>query len=149
MILFNRCLSFPYFSIYYPYSISSSRAMPKHIAISLALTPQSSNSCFFPRWHMSYHKNEHDVSSLNAFVVILRTGSSSLLAGATRDGDDLAVDPATVLRGEEADNAGDVLGHGAAAERAVVGHHLLDCCSGDVGGAAGDVVLMWELASFF
>lgn len=53
----------------------------------------------------------------------------------------MAVDPATVLRGQETDDASDVLGSGAAAERAVIGHHLLDAGGGDVGGAAGDVWL--------
>jgi hypothetical protein len=77
------------------------------------------------------------------------TWSSSLLAGTTRDGDDLAVDPATVLRREEANDAGDVFGDGAAAERAVVGHHLLNSCGGDVRGAAGNVVLVWMLAVFY
>jgi hypothetical protein len=81
-------------------------------------------------------------------IVSLSTWPFSLLAGATRDGDDLAVDPATVVRCEEANNTGDVLGDGAAAERAVVGHHRLDGRGGDVGGAAGDVVLVWELVLF-
>jgi hypothetical protein len=63
------------------------------------------------------------------------------LSRLTRDGDDLAVDPGTVLRGQEANDAGDVVGSGATAQRAVIGHHLLDVSGGDVGGAAGDVVL--------
>ena len=57
----------------------------------------------------------------------------------------LTVDPATVLRGEEADYSGDVLGEGAAAERAVVCHHLLDLGCGDVGSAAWNVVpCVWD-----
>jgi hypothetical protein len=64
------------------------------------------------------------------------------LSRLTRDGDDLAVDPSTVLGGQEANDAGDVVGGGAAAQRAVIGHHLLDVSGGDVGGAAGDVVLL-------
>jgi hypothetical protein len=65
-----------------------------------------------------------------------------LVVRLTRDGDDLAVNPATVLGGQEADDASDVFGSGAAAERAVLGHHLLDVGGGDIGGAAGDVVLL-------
>lgn len=65
----------------------------------------------------------------------------ALLRAATRDSNDLAVDPATIVRGQETDDASDVLGSGAAAERAVIGHHLLDAGGGDVGGAAGDVWL--------
>ena len=63
-----------------------------------------------------------------------------LLGRTTGDGDDLSVDPATVLRHEESDNAGNVLGGGTAAERAVVSHHLLDGLGLDVRGATGDVV---------
>jgi hypothetical protein len=86
---------------------------------------------------------------VDTFIVVsVSSWPSSLLAGATRDGDDLAVDPTSVLRCEEANDASDVLGDSAAAERAVVGHHLLDGRGGDVGGAAGDVVLMWELVLF-
>ena len=64
---------------------------------------------------------------------------SFLLRATTRDGDDLAVDPATIVRRQEANDASDVLGSGAAAERAVLCHHLLDVRGGDVRGAAGDV----------
>jgi hypothetical protein len=66
----------------------------------------------------------------------------ALLRAATRDSDDLAVDPSTIVRRQEADDASDVLGSGAAAERAVLGHHLLDVGGGDVRGAAGDVCLV-------
>ena len=63
----------------------------------------------------------------------------ALLRAAARDSNDLAVDPAAVLGRQEADDASDVFGRGAAAQRAVLGHHLLDVRGGDVGGAAGDV----------
>ena len=81
---------------------------------------------------------------MDTFIIVNFSGPvvvPSLLARTTRDGDDLAVDPATVVGRQEANDTGDVLGNGAAAKRAVVGHHLLDGRGGDVGGAAGDVVL--------
>ena len=70
---------------------------------------------------------------------LFHSREEALLRAATRDSNDLAVDPATILRRQEADDASDVLGSGAAAERAVLGHHLLDGSGGDVGGATGDV----------
>lgn len=59
-----------------------------------------------------------------------------LLARATRDSDDLSVDPTAVLGGEESDDASDVFGRSAALEGAVLGHHVLDGGCWDVGGAA-------------
>ena len=52
----------------------------------------------------------------------------------------LTVDPATVLRSEETDHSRDVVGKGTSAERAVVGHHVLDLLSWNVGGSVRDVV---------
>jgi len=63
-----------------------------------------------------------------------------LLGRATRDGEDLAVDPAAVTAGEESYDAGDILGDGATTQRAVLGHEVLDLVGGPVGGTAGDVV---------
>lgn len=68
-------------------------------------------------------------------LVSLRSVMFDLSAKPTRDGDNLAVDPATVLGGQEANNTGNIFGGSAAAERAVVGHHLLDGGGFDVGGS--------------
>lgn len=63
-----------------------------------------------------------------------------LLGRTTGDGNNLTVNPATVLGHEESNDTGNVLSNGAAAERAVVCHHLLDGGGLNVGGTAGDVV---------
>ena len=86
-----------------------------------------------------FHKNA--LLKSTSLTRLFHSHERALLRAATRDSDDLTVNPATVLRGKEADDASDVLGSGAAAERAVLGHHLLDGSGGDVGGAAGDVCL--------
>jgi len=52
----------------------------------------------------------------------------------------LTVDPATVLGSQESNHASDILRQGAAAERAVISHQLLDLVRREVGGAAWDVV---------
>jgi hypothetical protein len=62
------------------------------------------------------------------------------LGRSTRDGKDLTVDPAAVTGSEESYHAGDILGDGAATERAVLGHEVLDLLGGPVGGTARDVV---------
>lgn len=62
-----------------------------------------------------------------------------LLRRTTGDGEDLAVDPATVLGCEESDDTGDVLGESASAERAVVGHEGLDLLGGPLGSTTGTV----------
>lgn len=64
-----------------------------------------------------------------------------LLGRTTRDGNDLAVNPAAVFAGKESNHTGDVLGDGTAAERAVVGHELLDLLGGPLGCTTRDVVL--------
>ena len=54
----------------------------------------------------------------------------------TRDGEDLAVDPAAVTTGKESYHAGNILGDGATTQRAVLGHKVLDLVGGPVGGTA-------------
>jgi hypothetical protein len=62
------------------------------------------------------------------------------LGRATGDGEDLTVNPAAVAGGKESYYASNVLGDGAAAERAVFGHEVLDLLGGPVGGTTRDVV---------
>lgn len=59
-----------------------------------------------------------------------------LLGRTTRDGEDLAVDPAAVTTGEESYHAGNILGDGATTQRAVLSHEVLDLVGGPVGGTA-------------
>jgi hypothetical protein len=57
------------------------------------------------------------------------------LGRTTRDGQDLAVDPAAVTTGKESYDTGNILGDGATTQRAVLGHEVLDLVGGPVGGA--------------
>ena len=60
----------------------------------------------------------------------------------------LTVDPAAVLGRQESDDAGDVLGHGAALQRAVLGHEVLDLLGRPLGGTAGDLGFTLSAPSF-
>lgn len=61
------------------------------------------------------------------------------MRGDKRRATGLTVDPAAVLRRQEGNDAGDVLGHGAALQRAVLGHEVLDLLGRPLGGTAGDL----------
>jgi hypothetical protein len=52
----------------------------------------------------------------------------------------LTIDPATVLRSKEGDDASDIIRSSTSLQGAVLGHHVLDLVSGPVGSRAGDVV---------
>jgi len=66
--------------------------------------------------------------------------ATRLLGRTTGDGNDLAVDPATVIRSQESHNTSNVFGDGAALQWAVLGHELLDLVRRPVWSPAWNVV---------
>ena len=89
---------------------------------------------------MSLHRNIK-------YVDAKRHNKMRLLGRTTGDGEDLAVDPAAVTTGKESHHAGNIFGHSAATERAVLGHEGFDLVGGPLGGATRNVVPVQDFVS--